>query len=208
MATGYRLARAGPRHGRSGRLQRCRLDLPQVAVQTVGADDEFTPLGLACLRERRRRVQRSRPVDHELPDARDARQLRLVTMQSPHLEDADPLRRDRPQIAVAPDALGTIGHLDSALDAFGQDGQRLLGLILLDEEHAIRQHDEMDLGAAQPTSLDHLDGIPAAWPRDAVDPGVATLLAEPPGWPRPGRRDDVEVEPAGLRQTLVERLTA
>src|SRR3954453_17952866 len=133
MATGYRLARAGPRRGRSGRLQRCRLDLPQVAVQTVGADDEFTPLGLACLRERRRRVQRSRPVDRELPEARGARQLRLVTVQSPapappdapaprppplvtvqppHLEDADPLRRDRPQTAVAPDPLGTVGHLD------------------------------------------------------------------------------------------------
>src|SRR5215210_6953901 len=108
MGTGYRLERGGPRCARRARLQRRCLDLPQVAVEPLRPDDVLEPLGLPRPCEGRCRVQRPAAVDDELSDARDVRQLSLVTVQSPYFQDTDSLRRDRPQITVAPDAFRAV----------------------------------------------------------------------------------------------------
>src|ERR1043166_1075751 len=157
---------------------------------------------LADLLELRDGAEAALAVDRERPLAAGGDQLDLL---APRLDlgDLDSARSDGPDLAVAADALGPVRRVDRFLHGLGEDTERVVRLVFVDQQVAVRQRDEVHFVAGGAGGPGGRYRVPAARSRDAVDADSAPVR------PRiDGRRLSLgEVVEAGLaRELLVDRL--
>ena len=127
-------------------------------------------------------------------------QLELVAVGA-EARHGDAAGRHGPDVVPLADGLGAVGRLEGLLDRVGERPERVRRLVFVDDQVAVRKRDEVHLVAGQARRLGRGDGVPAAWARDAVDPGHAPVRAGVDGaWLR------LLLEPCLARQLLVQRL--
>ena len=107
--------------------------------------------------------------------------------------------------------LRPVGRGNARLDCVGERRQRSVRLVLLDDERAVRERDEVDDLAAQTRRGGGRDGIPAPGAGHAVNPRLPALFTVPSGrlTAQPGGDGSggAERELARLCELLVQRLS-
>jgi hypothetical protein len=116
---------------------------------------------LAQLFELRNAAEDRHPVDPDRLPVAGLCQLDHVAVGL-ELGDLDPQRRDGPELVRLPDRVRAVRRYQLALHCLCKRVERGIAFLLLDEQRAIRESDEIDLVAGHVRRLGRDDGVPAA----------------------------------------------
>src|SRR6266536_3975583 len=185
--TGYRLRFGGsplekpPLQNRHTRLQSSRLSLPEVALEAARADDELGRLGGAEPLERGRRAEDRPAVDVQPVSRPRHHELGFVASEPRYRHHRDARSADRPGVAAPAHGLCPVRRPQARFDRVRQRPERIVGLVLLDEQGAVVERDEVYLVSREPRRQCARDDVPAPCPRHPVDAWLAALPAVPAG---------------------------
>ena len=124
--------------------------------------------------ELRQASERPLPVDGQRPLAPAGDELELVALDvGPQVDDLDRVRGRRPDVSAPPNATGAIRRAELLFERVRERRERRLAHLLLDEERAVGEDDELHLVAAKVRRLDGGRRVPL--PR-TVQPGDARAV--------------------------------
>ena len=166
--------------GASERLQRRRLDLPEVPVEPLGPDDVLRSSSRPTS-SRPGACRTGCPVDRQRPSLTGHDELGVIAAKAGSRDDRDARGGNRPGVRAASHGLRPVGRGDAGLDRVGERRQRNIRLVLLHDERAVREREKVHDLPAQARRGSGSDRVPAARPWHAMNSGLASRLAVPPG---------------------------